>query len=194
MPEMPEIVHSGGLLQHANSTRKLLSADDTHTMGLCPGDIVKRSTYGYIGIVGDTDLTMDFIVGTLYDENGVALPFQYLSADELNASNYYFDATPIGGLVLRIQEDALVTPIPVADEYKYVDITVTDATNITALRNVNPIGNGIKTYRIDSDSVHAASTNKSFKLLGAESGTYSATAGASPRVFLCKPITASESL
>lgn len=193
---MPRLVSTGGLNKHSAATRVLASADDTHTNGIAVGGFVIASTNGYITVAPASDTSAAYQVQSILDAQGRALPCQYVTAAEANASNYYLEVIPVGGCEFELPEDALVTPITDAAILAgyYADMTVAEP---TTTKDVNPFGTPQQVWRIDSDSANSSSSNLIIQLISLGqclNNPYSATAAASPRVLRFKFITAAKSL
>lgn len=189
---LPTIHNTGGQELVGHSSFILTSASDSNTIDICPGMWLIKSTNSYIATASGSN-TVDFTVISVADSVGRALPYQHVTAAELDATAYLLEVIPVDNLVFEIVEDALVTPITDANAGPgiYADIIVANPTSgELALEAINPYGGPIPSILIDSDTVSSTAGSLTIELLGLSpaitNSAYSATAGAAPRKFLAK--------
>lgn len=193
-PKSWEVVDAGGLNEHGNRTFVSTSGLDTHANSIQPDCWVYVSTNGYIAVPSNFTAAA-FRVISVRDANGQKLNYQYVSTTNLNidANVFILEVESLGGLVWRVTEDGLATPI--SDDATtgwpgkpYVLVLITDPTVVVAPPG-NPIGAPPFVTLLDSSTITSTATNASMKIIGVdpEAGnpTYSATpATNSRRVFL----------
>lgn len=192
-PKSWEVTDAGGLNEHGNRTFIQTSGLDTHANSIQPDCWVYASTNGYIAVPSSFTAAA-FRVISVRDANGQKLNYQYVSTTTLNidANVFILEVEPLGGLVWRIAEDGLVTPI--SDNAStgwpglpYCLVLITDPTVVLPPTG-NPIGAAQFVTLLNSDTITSTATNASVKIIGVdpEAGNpaYSATAALNRRVFL----------
>lgn len=195
---MPVIHSTKGRDLAAHAQMITTSASDTHTVDLYPGQWLVGSTNSYIGVAsGENDA--DFVIQAIYDQYGRRLDRQHVTAAQANATAYIVSVIPIGGIIFKITEDGLTTPITDANAGPgiYADIVVANpSATDQATADANPFYGGIGTIQIDSNTVSSTAGTLTVELLGLapdETNAYNATAG-SQRTFLAQVRSPGQSL
>jgi hypothetical protein len=189
--KMPRVYSYGNNGVSAKATLVKMSADDTHTVGVWPGMWTLASTNGQISTATGSD-TVDYVVEAIYDAAGKLLDKQYLTAAQLNASDYYISAVPIGGIIFEITEDGVTAPISAAESgattAMYADIIVAEPDAASISSTDDPYGAPCGSLMISSNTSDGTAGTLTLQLLGPSPRLhqeYSATAG-SKRTFLAK--------
>lgn len=190
---VPEVWSPGGYTEHGFTTWVLTSGLDTHTNSIWAGCFVKASTNGYIAVASNFTAA-DFRVISIRNKQTQFPNIQLVSATDLNvdANVFELEVEALGGLTFKVTEDDLGTPI--SDDATngwpgkpYVLALVTDPSDTN---NYAPTRAPQGKVLLDSSTITATPTATSFQIIGVApllGNTYSATASASPRVFLCLP-------
>lgn len=169
------------------------STSDTHTSKpISVGSFLTASTNSHILAVDGED-TLSYWVAQIFDAQRRSRTFQYVTAAELAAASFGMLCIPAAACDWEIEEDALVTPLTdaMASGLYYCDINITVPTAAQIAKgNLMPFTGPVHVTKLDSDTANTTAGSLTFRIKGISprnTQAYSATAGASPRVFIVEP-------
>lgn len=150
----PWPVHANGKEIRSLSTYQLLAETATHTE-VTIDSFVKPSAGNWIA-TASADVLTGAQIRSLYNENGIELPYQHVTKADLEATDHYFEALPVGGIIWEGTEDGVGNFLAQADMNKYGLLAVAAIT--TTNKEINPRGVGLANILLKSSTFLGAQT------------------------------------